>query len=396
MSQSNAISRELVIPASEPGDVFEINIANRPVPIWIDYAAMRGLHRDAALSGEGVGLLLGSLSREALCIRTCEMVRSEVPAAPGSRALNDAFREFIEARKESPLPGLEHVAGFFRTQSGGRAEMVESDHEIARRYFRGAGSLFLLIQTSGHRPWSAALFELDGGRSPKAPTLEFFFDEYLLRNGYLSDLVPEQPQRRLPADLPRHSSTNPRRGRTAVGALLLLLLLGGGGYKWYTAKDGREPAVPAAAVSGPLGLKVTNGDKDFEVSWDRQSPAVRQSSGGTLTIRDGGLTRTVLIPPAQLREGRIQYTPLFDDLNFRLEIAQGARTVAESIQVLSPGNKAWQGLLPDLPPNTALQNSLSAGGASDAKPQPLAKPAAKVQSPANNLPRPAAVDAIPQ
>ena len=380
MSQSNAISRELVIPASEPGDVFEINIANRPLPIWIEYAAMHDLHRDAALAGESLGLLLGSLSHEAVSIRRCEMVRPEVPAAPGSRALHDAFREFLHTRTESPLPGVEHVAGFFRTQSGGRPEMVESDHEIARRYFRGAGSLFLLIQTSGHRPWSAALFELDGGRSPKAPTLEFFFDEYLLRNGYLADLPPEQAPRRLPpADLPRRSSSNPRRGRTALGALLLLVLLGGGGYKWYTARDGREPAIPAGSVAGPLGLKVTNGDKDFEISWDRQSPAVRQSSGGTLTIRDGGLTRTVLIPPTQLREGRIQYTPLFEDLNFRLEIAQGARTIAESIQVLSPGNKAWQGLLPDLPPNTALQNSLSA------KPQPPAQPATRAESPNDPL-----------
>lgn len=392
VSQSNAISRELVIPASEPADVFEINIANRPVPIWIEYAAMRDLHRDAALAGEGLGLLLGSLSQEAVNIRCCEMVRPEVSAAPGSRALHDAFRESLQARIESPLPNVEHVAGFFRTQSGGRAEMVESDHEIARRYFRGAGSLFLLIQTSGHRPWSAALFELDGGRSPKTPTLEFFFDEYLLRNGYLSDLVPEQIQRRLPPpDMPR-SSRNPRRGRTAVGALLLLLLLGGGGYKWYTAKDGREAAIPAP-VSGPLGLKVTNGDKDFEISWDRQSPAVRLSSGGTLTIRDGGLTRTVLIPPAQLREGRIQYTPLFDDLNFRLEIAQGPRTVAESIQVLSPGNKAWQGLLPDLPSNGALQNSLSAGSASTAKPQSPSQPA-RVETPSNNGSKPAALDAV--
>jgi hypothetical protein len=387
VSQSNAISREVMTPASEPGDVFEINIANRPVPIWIEYAAMHDLHRDAALVGESLGLLLGSLSREAVCIRCCEMVRPEVPAAPGSRALHDALRESLHTRVESPLPGVDHVAGFFRTQSGGRPEMVESDHEIARRYFRSAGSLFLLIQTSGHRPWSAALFELDGGRSPKAPTLEFFFDEYLLRNGYLSDLVPEQPQRRLPAaDLPRRSG-NPRKGRTAVGALLLLLLLGGGGYKWYTAKDGREPAIPAASASGPLGLKVTNGDKDFEISWDRQSPAVKQSSGGTLTIRDGGLTRTVLIPPAQLREGRIQYTPLFDDLNFRLEIAQGVRTVAESIQVLSPGNKAWQGLLPDLPSNGALQNSLSVGGVLPAQPQPPAQPATRVESPSTNQPR---------
>ncbi len=395
MSQSNAISRELVIPASEPGDVFEINIANRPVPIWIEYAAMRDLHRDAALAGESLGLLLGSLSHEAICIRCCEMVRPEVPAAPGSRALHDAFRESVHTRIETPLPGVEHLAGFFRTQSGGRPEMVESDHEIARRYFRGAGSLFLLIQTSGHRPWSAALFELDGGRSPKAPTLEFFFDEYLLRNGYLTDLVPEQPQRRLPpADLPR-SSRNPRRGRAAAVAVLSLLLLGGGGYEWYTAKDGRRPAIPAA-VSGPLGLKVVSGDKDFEVSWDRQSPAVLQSSGGTLTIRDGGLTRTVLIPPAQLREGRIQYTPLFDDLNFRLEIAQGARTVAESIQVLSPGNRAWQGLLPDLPSNSALENSLSAGGALTANPQPPAKPAARVESPSNNPPKPRAPDTSAQ
>jgi protein TonB len=369
VSQSNAISRDVIIPASEAGDVFEINIASRPVPIWIEYAAMRDLHRDAALAGECLGLLLGSLTPEALCIRCCEVNRPEGPAKQGFRRFHDDLRELINARLENPLQGVEHLAGFFRTQAGGRPEMLESDHEIAKRYFRGAGSLFLLVQTHADRPWSAALFELNGGRSPKAPTLEFFFDEYLLRNGYLTDTMPQPAQRRLPPpDRPRRSSHRYRG--LVLSTLVALVLLGGGGYKWYTSRDRSEPAVPASAVAGPLGLKVVSSDKDFEISWDRQSPVVTQSSGGTLTIRDGGLTRTVLIAPAQLREGRIQYTPLFDDLNFRLEISQGARTVAESIQILSPSNRSWQGLLPDLPSDSVLQNSLSAG-----KTQPPAQPA---------------------
>ena len=51
--------------------------------------------------------------------------------------------------------------------------------------------LFLLIRTTQHRPWLAALYALDAktATTPSEPAPEFPFDEYLLRNGYLTDLV---------------------------------------------------------------------------------------------------------------------------------------------------------------------------------------------------------------
>ena len=71
--------------------------------------------------------------------------------------------------------------------------MKDGDLSIAKRSFPELDPLFLLIRTTQHRPWVAALYVLDAETSTTSsePALEFPFDEYLLRNGYLTALVEE-------------------------------------------------------------------------------------------------------------------------------------------------------------------------------------------------------------
>ncbi len=319
MLQGDAIPIDSADRGPAPAEFFEILVATRSLPIRIEYAAIRGLRSVMAAEGQSVGLLLGTRSPEALSVDRCELLP---PEAVSLDAIVRAYSQHSAQR----------LVGFFRTQAAGWPEMQKADREIAQRCFRHPGSLFLLIQTPARRPWSAALFDLDAeAASPaKKPALEFFFDEYLLRNGYSTGLVPAPEQQELPDDPPLKSRRTPW---IALGILGALILLGTVGYLWFSEKNRNEPA--SIASSSPLALKVVRSGNDFEVSWDRLAPVLQQASGGSVTIRDGAITRTVSLSVNQLREGRILYAPLFGDLNFRLEIQQGQRTQAESVQVLS-------------------------------------------------------------
>ena len=79
--------------------------------------------------------------------------------------------------------------------------MRDGDLEIAKRSLPGSDSLFLLIRTTRAPPLAGrALCVGRQGRpqAPGEPALEFPFDEYLLRNGYLTALVEASE----PADVP--------------------------------------------------------------------------------------------------------------------------------------------------------------------------------------------------
>ena len=313
----------------ERTEFFEVGIPSLSAPFRIGYAAIRDLKIGADANGERMGLLLGSSSSQAIAIRRFEPL-SLLPATRNdSRSRQRAFLQLIKARLQTPLGDAPEVLGCFRTQPSGWPEMTESDVETARRNFPGLETLFLVIRTTQHRPWLAALYSVSDqtASASTAPVLEFPLDEYLLRRGYVTEFVePSEPN---DASVPANQT------RWIVGAVFFVVLLAGSGatYRYMAgspaATEQNEPR------SGPLSLRAVRRGKDFELSWDRLSAAVRGTSGGTLTIQDGMLTRSVPLSGAQLREGHILYAPLFDELTFRLEIGTPDKGgIAESVQAL--------------------------------------------------------------
>src|SRR5438552_3295563 len=151
---------DFVSPESGPPEFFEIRVANRPVPVRIEYSAIRELHGQLVGEGESVGLLLGSSSRDAISIQRCELV-ALAPALGDPKSLPGAFRQLLKARSQTPLEDSPQLLGCFRTQIGGWPGMKDSDLEIAKRSFPNSDTLFLLIRTTRHRPWLAALYALD-------------------------------------------------------------------------------------------------------------------------------------------------------------------------------------------------------------------------------------------
>jgi len=392
--QSGPVELERVSLESGARDFFEISVANRPVPVRIEYSAIRELHRQLAGEGESVGLLLGSASREALSVQRCELLALPPGAMGDPKSLPGAFRHSLKAWSQAPVEDAPQLLGCFRTQISGWPGMKESDLEIAKRTFPGADSLFLLIRTTRHRPWLAALYSLDAktATAPAEPVLEFPFDEYLLRNGYLTDLV-QAPE-------PQDIQEEPKKinARWIVGGLLFAILLAGSAaaykYRSFRPSGQAEVAGRTAPATPALNLKVNRSGKDFEVSWDRLSAAVQQSASGMLTINDGALTRAVALSGPQLREGRILYTPLFEELTFRLEVAtpdQG--TAAESVQVLAWSGKQPADLLTVDPltssPARVVVNNPAGNSASVPPPvSPIAVSPAPKYAPPDNLKQP--------
>jgi len=323
-------------------DFFAIQVPNRQVPVRIEYAAIRELHRQLAGEGESVGLLLGTSTAAAISVQRCEVLAVSPGASGDPKLLLGAFRQSIEARSQTHPADAHQLLGCFRTQVAGWPGMKETDLGMVKRASPGTDSFFILIRTTSHRPWLAALYALDAKTTTTSvePALEFPFDEYLLRQGYLTDLV-EAPDPVEVQEPPKKSKNNP----WIIGGVIAAVLLAGSAaaYKWKSSRSAEETDVAAKSAPKPaLNLKVNRSGKDFEVSWDRLSAAVQQAAGGMLTITDGALTRPVALNGSQLREGRILYTPLFEELSFRLEVmTPDSGTAAESVQVL-----AWSGKQP--------------------------------------------------
>jgi hypothetical protein len=248
----------------------------------------------------------------------------------------------IHMEHAAASPSAADTIGLFRAQPGGWSALTPADRKKIKALGLTRGIL-LVVRTLAQRPWSATLFAIEPeAAGSESPLAEFPWDEYLLQKGWLLDLAPPAlpPPRALAAARPRR-----RKGWAAAAVLLLLSgAAGAAAYRWLPAALTRiaASASPAAPTPAPapappgLELQVVRQAQDLDVSWNRQSEAVRDASAGTLTIRSGVATRIIEMRPEQLREGRVLFHPLAGvDTDVRLELLDSeGGSQAESVQVL--------------------------------------------------------------
>jgi membrane-associated protease RseP (regulator of RpoE activity) len=96
----------------------------------------------------------------------------------------------------------------------------------------------------------------------------------------------------------------------------------------------------------PLLLKVERNGNYLQVSWDRNAPVVARSKAGTLLISDGPFRKEIKLEPAHLRAGTVAYAPTGEDVNFRLELSDGRRSVTESLRVVTATPADGRGMQP--------------------------------------------------
>jgi protein TonB len=326
-----------------------VQIGGRAVKVRIKHAAVGELcSRLSNGNGEVLGLLFGSHSAQGICIERFEPL--PLPFPPGMTLaawIPVATGRFLSSPADS-IGETQSLVGLFRTHPAGRAEMIAPDVELLSnlRLSPLQCRIFLLIRRSRNRPWSATLFAADTKNEStlKTPVLEFSFNENLLRKRSTHDFSPtfeplmstEVPPGARKQILDYVMALAPGKvSRWTVLILFLGTLLGGAMVYRYSPSAPRAGVVRQDSVSEQLGLKVNRNGNDFEISWSRSSKAVLEGLQGKLTIQDGHNTRIVELDAAQLREGKILYSALFRELNFKLEIeADNQRTIAESVRVL--------------------------------------------------------------
>jgi TonB family protein len=118
--------------------------------------------------------------------------------------------------------------------------------------------------------------------------------------------------------------------------LAIVLVLGGGGYFVYRAMNAPPPEV-AQPVDTSLSLKVERSAGQLVLSWNRASAVIQTATRATLSITDGDHTEPVDLDLGQLRTGSIVYSPMTNDVSFRLEVTdmKNGKSVGESVRVLA-------------------------------------------------------------
>lgn len=129
---------------------------------------------------------------------------------------------------------------------------------------------------------------------------------------------PAPVERRSPAAEAEQASGSGLFARLKWAIVLILVLAAAGGYYFFVRQRG-PAAGPAQLAETSLGLKVENSAGQLLLSWNRNAPIVVAASRATLTINDGDHKEDVDLDLATLRTGSIVYSPISNDVMFRLE-----------------------------------------------------------------------------
>ncbi|MFL6447596.1 MAG: energy transducer TonB [Bryobacteraceae bacterium] len=124
-------------------------------------------------------------------------------------------------------------------------------------------------------------------------------------------------------------------------AMSAMFAVAAGGTFWLIylkpAHARSTPAAVAQVIPTDPGLNLTissNGDR-VQLSWNRNSPAIRNADEGTLNINDGPDHRQVQLGSGELANGSVLYFPNTDDVVFQLKVhGTGGQNASETLRVL--------------------------------------------------------------
>jgi protein TonB len=107
----------------------------------------------------------------------------------------------------------------------------------------------------------------------------------------------------------------------------------------YNQSAPHAPTATNASSDAVLGLKLERSGAAWKLSWDADSPAVRDATDGHLLITDGVVHRDLQLASPDLRGGTIIYTPLTDDVVLQLQLDNpgAAEPLSASVRTLGGG-----------------------------------------------------------
>ncbi len=256
----------------------------------------------------------------------------------------EVFRSQYRELKANPSLA---VVGYFRSSTRPDFQPDSEDLQIVREIFSDTAAI-VLIQPSraGH-----AIFRVYHPESGCDPAQ---CDEFEVRNQLLSPVPvpvpvpaavpaivePMQPQPASPTAaiapaVPSPASPSPWKRIAGVAAFASVVVASGAFY--FVSRDSRPAAHAAVRAPAPpdLTLQVVSQPGGLRLSWNRDLPAIRQATGGTLRIHDGDSDREITLDPAQVAQAVVFYTPATQDVTFQLKIqGQGNTPVTAMARIL--------------------------------------------------------------
>jgi hypothetical protein len=125
-----------------------------------------------------------------------------------------------------------------------------------------------------------------------------------------------------PAEAPARSQR--RRYGWGIAALAALVCLAAG----FIHRGVTRPPIRIEPL--PFAFHAQQRQDYLLLTWNPAARAVRNATRATLSIQDGMQNEDVEVSLATLRRGGIRYYPVFQDVNFRLTLANSPRvTVSE-------------------------------------------------------------------
>ena len=126
--------------------------------------------------------------------------------------------------------------------------------------------------------------------------------------------APTEPQPVPPPRLSIEPESSRRGGRwlKALMAVVVGLAFGVFAFQtravwWPRLSALLTPSTTPSAAFASIGLTTTDADGQLQISWDRFSAAIRQATGGRLTIKDLGPPREFKLDPMRLQAGNFTY-----------------------------------------------------------------------------------------
>ena len=379
-------------PASKPiGAFFRWEIAGEAVGVHLSLNVIELLERDAARAADKVaaGVLLGRTHHGRELTLIVEHYESATPERGASES-PFADPQALETMLDRWRPGRSRmsVLGFYRScaeeavlnttdLSAVQATLTNASSTVpdpapatdasrdraeaaapTRSTIQDPERVFLLIEPRAGRLSTACLYLARKGvvvcQSPRIP----FNRAELAKNGTATaSQTPEQ--HRAPSytaqDAPVARESRPVVPRDMAQTKFMPWLKR---YQWIffglsalplmiaifvsTRNNQSAPHAPTstnASSDSALGLKLDRSGAAWKLSWDADSPAVRDATDGHLLITDGVVHRDLQLASPDLRGGTIIYTPLTDDvvLQLQLDSPGAAEPLSASVRTLGGG-----------------------------------------------------------
>lgn len=208
--------------------------------------------------------------------------------------------------------------------------------------------IFLLIGTCGGRIGNATLYVVRSGAivsySSYIPRVAFSSAELCEQQAPTEAKSPELCAARFETEdsgiksylqtFKRRAVANNWRWLTASALMAVLCAL-----PFYTGRKQHSDALARREKPSDfrLGLKLARSGTDWELSWDQDAPILLGAVNSHLRITDGVIQKNVDLTPAELRTGRILYTPATNDVVMQLEVESGIseKPASESVRIVA-------------------------------------------------------------